>query len=56
MREGLRQHWFEHNDQNIDDWAIPRDYDDGAWQTAVVPSCWTTQRAEWLRYEGSLSV
>jgi beta-glucuronidase len=53
MREGLRQRWFEHNDQNIDDWVIPRDYDDGAWQTAVVPSCWTTQRTEWLRYEGA---
>ena len=53
MREGLRQRWFEHNDQNIDTWAIPRDYDDGTWQTAPVPSCWTTERTEWLRYEGA---
>jgi len=53
MREGLRQRWFEHDAQPIDDWSVPRDYDDGGWQTAPVPGCWTTERDEWLRYEGA---
>ena len=52
MQEGLRQRWYEHDELSIDDWTIPRDYDDGTWQTVPVPSCWTTERAEWLRYEG----
>ncbi|MEL6887304.1 MAG: glycoside hydrolase family 2 TIM barrel-domain containing protein [Pseudomonadota bacterium] len=53
MREGLRQRWFEYDAQPIDDWIVPRDYDSGDWQTTPVPGCWTTQRAEWLRYEGA---
>ncbi len=53
MREGLRQRWFEHDAQPIDDWTVPRDYDDGGWQTIPVPGCWTTQQNEWLRYEGA---
>ena len=53
MREGLRQRWFENDSQPIENWTIPRDYDDGAWQTTHVPSCWTTERAEWHRYEGA---
>ena len=53
MREGLRQRWFEHDAQPIDDWSVPRDYDDGSWQKAPVPGCWTTERDEWLRYEGA---
>ena len=53
MREGLRQRWFENDSQPIENWTIPRDYDDGAWQMATVPSCWTTQQAEWHRFEGA---
>ncbi|MFA3918809.1 glycoside hydrolase family 2 protein [Ruegeria hyattellae] len=53
MREGLRQRWFEHDDQPIDDWIVPRDYDEGGWQTTSVPGCWSTEREEWLRYEGA---
>ncbi|MEO0669567.1 MAG: glycoside hydrolase family 2 TIM barrel-domain containing protein [Pseudomonadota bacterium] len=53
MREGLRQRWFEYDAQPIDDWVVPRDYDSGDWQMTPVPGCWTTQRAEWLRYEGA---
>ena len=53
MREGLRQRWFKHDSQPIENWTIPRDYDDGTWQMTPVPSCWTTQRAEWLRFEGA---
>ncbi len=53
MREGLRQRWFEHDNHSIDEWIVPRDYDDGGWQTIPVPGCWTMQRGEWLRYEGA---
>ncbi len=53
MREGLRQRWFEHDTLPIDDWVIPRDYDHGSWQVTPVPGCWTTERDEWLRYEGA---
>lgn len=54
MREGLRQRWFDHDDQPIENWTIPRDYDSGEWQTVPVPGCWTMQRDEWRHYEGAV--
>ncbi|MDQ2081076.1 glycoside hydrolase family 2 TIM barrel-domain containing protein [Xanthobacteraceae bacterium Astr-EGSB] len=51
--EGLRQRWYAHDDTPVIAWAIPRDYDDGAWQTAPVPSCWNMQQPEWMYFEGS---
>lgn len=53
MREGLRQRWFAHDDEPIESWTTPRDYDDGTWQTVAVPGCWTAQRPEWRHYEGA---
>lgn len=53
FREGLRQKWFAHDAAPIEDWEIPRDYDDGAWQTIEVPGCWNMAREEWRRYEGA---
>jgi beta-glucuronidase len=53
MREGLRQRWFAHDDQPVEKWAVPRDYDSGTWQTVPVPGCWTMQRDEWRHYEGA---
>ena len=51
--EGLRQRWYAHDDTPVAAWAIPRDYDDGAWQTAPVPSCWNMLQPEWMYFEGS---
>lgn len=53
FREGLRQSWFLHDDTDIGDWTVPRDYDDGAWQTQAVPGCWNLARAEFRHYEGA---
>jgi beta-glucuronidase len=50
--EGLRQRWYEDDDTAIAAWTTPRDYDDGAWQTAPVPSCWNVLRPEWTHFEG----
>lgn len=50
--EGLRQTWYADEPQPPAEWAVPRDYDDGAWQTTPVPSCWNMQRPEWRHYEG----
>jgi beta-glucuronidase len=50
--EGLRQRWFEDAPAPIDGWTTPRDYDDGAWQTTPVPSCWNVMRPEWTYFEG----
>jgi beta-glucuronidase len=51
--EGLRQRWYAHDDTPVTAWTIPRDYDDGAWQTAPVPSCWNVLRPQWMYFEGS---
>ena len=51
--EGLRQRWYEHDDAPLSAWQVPRDYDDGAWQTITVPSCWNVARPEWTYFEGS---
>ncbi|MDP3256212.1 glycoside hydrolase family 2 protein [Bosea sp. (in: a-proteobacteria)] len=50
--EGLRQRWFEDAPDPIGGWTTPRDYDDGAWQTTTVPSCWNVMRPEWTYFEG----
>lgn len=50
--EGLRQRWYEDAPEPIEGWRVPRDYDDGAWQSAPVPSCWNTLRPEWTYFEG----
>ena len=50
--EGLRQRWYEDDATPIESWRVPRDYDDGAWQTTEVPSCWNTSRPEWTHFEG----
>ncbi len=50
--EGLRQRWYEDDAAPIERWQVPRDYDDGAWQTTQVPSCWNTTRPEWTYFEG----
>ncbi|RYH07352.1 glycoside hydrolase family 2 protein [Tropicimonas sp. IMCC6043] len=53
FREGLRQRWFEHDATPIEEWTVPRDCDDAAWQTIPVPGCWNLARAEWRYYEGA---
>ncbi|CCD02511.1 protein of unknown function (plasmid) [Azospirillum baldaniorum] len=50
--EGLRQAWYADEPVPASDWTVPRDYDDGAWQTAPVPACWNMLRPEWRHYEG----
>lgn len=50
--EGLRQKWYADEPMSPAAWTVPRDYDDGAWQTVPVPSCWNTLRPEWRHYEG----
>ncbi|NYZ16111.1 glycoside hydrolase family 2 [Azospirillum sp. RWY-5-1] len=50
--EGLRQAWYADEPLPAASWIAPRDYDDGAWQTVPVPSCWNTQKPEWRHYEG----
>ncbi len=51
--EGLRQHWYADPVEPIEKWVVPRDYDDGAWQTITVPSCWNMARPDWTFFEGS---
>ena len=51
--EGLRQGWFAYDDRPVSQWLVPRDRDDGAWQTGTVPGCWNLARPEWFHYEGS---
>ena len=51
--EGLRQRWYEHDAAPLDSWTVPRDYDDGAWQSIAVPSCWNVVHPEWKYFEGS---
>lgn len=53
FREGLRQRWFAFDDTPMEDWTVPRDYDDGAWQTLPVPGCWNLARPDLFRYEGA---
>ena len=53
FQEGLRQRWFDHDDLAIGQWVVPRDYDNGEWQTAKVPGCWNLAVPEWFHYEGS---
>ena len=50
--EGLRQKWYADEPTPVSEWTAPRDYDDGSWQTAPVPSCWNMLRPEWRYYEG----
>ena len=51
--EGLRQAWYKDNEDTIENWTIPRDYDDAIWQKTEVPSCWNVQKPEWFYFEGS---
>ena len=51
--EGLRQGWYKNDASPIKDWATPRDYDGGLWQTVPVPSCWNVLKPEWFYFEGS---
>jgi len=51
--EGLRQKWYRDPPDDPAGWTVPRDYDGGDWQTALVPSCWNVQKAEWIYFEGS---
>lgn len=50
--EGLRQRWYADEPLPPAAWTVPRDYDDGAWQTVPVPSCWNSLKPEWTHYEG----
>jgi beta-glucuronidase len=47
----IRAKWFteplEHNG-----FAVPTDFDFEAWEATTVPSCWNTQKPEYLLYEG----
>lgn len=52
--EGLRQAWYADEPVPASEWTAPRDYDDGAWQTAPVPACWNMLRPEWRHYEGGV--
>lgn len=51
--EGLRQRWYADVPVAIEDWTVPRDHDDGIWQSVPVPSCWNVQKPAWHYFEGS---
>lgn len=51
--EGLRQRWYADDEAPIEAWSIPRDHDDGAWQSVPVPSSWNVLKPEWTYFEGS---
>jgi beta-glucuronidase len=50
--EGLRQKWFAQPPTPINQWRIPRDYDESDAQTLSVPSVWSLAKPEWTYYEG----
>ncbi|PPD16094.1 MAG: glycoside hydrolase family 2 [Methylobacterium sp.] len=50
--EGLRQRWFELDDNPPSQWATPRDYEIEAGERVPVPSCWNVLKPEWTHFEG----
>ncbi|OYU49389.1 MAG: glycoside hydrolase family 2 [Rhizobiales bacterium PAR1] len=51
--EGLRQRWYEANEDPPSQWPIPRDYEIEAGDLVPVPSCWTVLKPEWTYFEGA---
>lgn len=50
--EGLRQKWFAQPPLPVNQWRVPRDYDESDAQTLSVPSVWSLAKPEWTYFEG----
>lgn len=50
--EGLRQKWFAQPPMPVNQWRVPRDYDESDAQTLSVPSVWSLAKPEWTYFEG----
>ncbi|MDF0605788.1 beta galactosidase jelly roll domain-containing protein [Neisseriaceae bacterium TC5R-5] len=50
--EGLRQKWFQHDQQAAEHWLVPRDYEVEAGKRVPVPGCLNLYDERWTYYEG----
>jgi len=48
----LRAEWYKEERKDAAGRDLPVDYDFDCWEKVMVPSCWNTQRPEYLYYEG----